>query len=106
MVDFLADGLKTSNKGWNRLLLCLLVFLPPALFAAHNPHIFIAAIGFAGGYGEAILNGLFPILMVWVGRYSLKLNSPYSLFGGKFTLIALFLFIASIIVLETYLIAT
>jgi tyrosine-specific transport protein len=104
MVDFLADGLKTSNKGWNRLLLCLLVFLPSALFAAHNPHIFIKAIGFAGGYGEAILNGIFPILMVWVGRYYLKLSSPYQLAGGRFTLGALMLFILSIIALETYLI--
>lgn len=104
MVDFLADGLKTSNKGWNRLFLCMLVFLPSALFAAHNPHIFVKAIGFAGGYGEAILNGLFPIMMVWVGRYTLRLSSPYQLAGGKVTLAALFLFIVSIILLETYLI--
>lgn len=104
MVDFLADGLKTSGKGVNRLLLCVLVFLPSALFAAHNPHIFITAIGFAGGYGEAILNGIFPIMMVWVGRYYLGLSSPYQLAGGRFTLTALLLFIVSIIVLETYLI--
>lgn len=104
MVDFLADGLKTSGKGWNRMLLCILVFLPSALFAAHNPHIFIKAIGFAGGYGEAILNGILPILMVWVGRYSLGLSSPYQLAGGKVTLTALLLFILSIIVLETFLI--
>ncbi len=104
MVDFLADGLKKTSKGWNRLFLCLMVFLPSAIFAAHNPHIFVKAIGFAGGYGEAILNGLLPIMMVWVGRYSLKLNSPYQLAGGKWTLSALFLFIVSIIILETYLI--
>lgn len=104
MVDFLADGLKRSSQGWTRLFLCLIVFLPSAIFAAHNPHIFIKAIGFAGGYGEAILNGLFPIMMVWVGRYTMKLNSPYQLAGGRWTLGALFLFIVSIIILETFLI--
>lgn len=83
MVDFLADGLKTSRQGWMRFFLCLAVFLPPALFAANNPTIFIEAIGVAGGFGEAILNGLFPIAMVWMGRYRMKLSSDYRLPGEK-----------------------
>ncbi len=96
MVDFLADGLKVSfnrsyHEGWKRLLLCAIVFIPPALFAAANPGIFIEAIGVAGGFGEAILNGLLPIGVVWIGRYWLKLPSQYSLFGGKPLLVILFL---------------
>lgn len=89
MVDFLADGLKTSRQGWMRFVLCLAVFLPPALFAASNPTIFIEAIGIAGGFGEAILNGLFPIAMVWVGRYRMKLSSDYKLPGEKPLLLVL-----------------
>ncbi len=67
MVDFLGDGLKISRRGWGRLLLCLLVFLPPALIASLHPGLFLLALGLAGGFGEAITNGLLPILMVWRG---------------------------------------
>lgn len=102
MVDFLADGLKISKKGISRLGLCLGVFLPPTLFAAANPGIFIEAIGYAGGFGEAILNGLFPIAMVWMGRYRLGLNSQAQLPGGRILLTALFLFTLLIMGLELY----
>lgn len=90
MVDFLADGLNVRRSGWPRIWLCLAVFLPPALFAAANPDVFIEAIGIAGGFGEAILNGLLPISMVWVGRYWLNLPSECRLGGGKALLILLF----------------
>lgn len=89
MVDFLADGLKIEQKGWTRAALCLGVFIPPILFAAANPGIFIEAIGVAGGFGEAILNGLLPISMVWVGRYLHQLPSKYRLSGGRPLLILL-----------------
>lgn len=102
MVDFLADGLKVRREGWTRLALCLAVFIPPAFFAAANPGIFIEAIGLAGGYGEAILNGLLPISMVWVGRYYLKLSSQYSLFGGRPMLLLLFIITLLIMGIETH----
>jgi len=91
MVDFLADGFKVSSNKKNRLLLCFFVFVPPVICASLYPGIFIEAIGVAGGIGEAILNGLFPIGMVFIGRYSMKLPSSYSLFGGKPMLGILFL---------------
>lgn len=102
MVDFLADGLKINRTGLQRIGLCLAVFLPPALFAAANPHIFIEAIGVAGGFGEAILNGLLPIAMVWVGRYWLKLPSDYRLGGGRPILILLLLFTLLIMFIEAH----
>jgi len=90
MVDFLADGLKVEREGTNRIFLCLAVFVPPVIFAASYPGIFIEAIGIAGGIGEAILNGLLPIGMVWVGRYHMHLSSSNPLFGGRFMLVVLF----------------
>lgn len=92
MVDFLGDGLKMKRTGLSRGILCLAVFIPPVLFAAANPGIFIEAIGVAGGFGEAILNGLLPISLVWVGRYLHGLPSAYSLMGGKILLVILLLF--------------
>jgi tyrosine-specific transport protein len=102
MVDFLADGLNIRRQGLNRVFLCLAVFLPPAFFAAANPGIFIEAIGVAGGFGEAILNGLFPIAMVWVGRYRLKLSSIYKLPGERPMLLVLLLMTILIIGVEIH----
>src|SRR5690606_2497991 len=48
MVDFLADGFKAKRSASNRALLCALVFVPPGIFAAWYPGIFIEAMGIAG----------------------------------------------------------
>jgi tyrosine-specific transport protein len=100
MVDFLADGLKVSAKGGVRILLCGLVFLPPFLFSVFDPSIFVLAIGFAGGFGEAFLNGLLPVAMVWVGRYKRNLGGDPQLLGNKGMLSLLFLFGLAVMVLE------
>lgn len=100
MVDFFADGLKGSWQGVSRFWLCALVFVPPAIFAALNPGIFIEALGVAGGFGEAILNGLFPVMMVWVGRYQMKLDSEHLVPGGRWMLAALAIFTFVIIGIE------
>jgi len=102
MVDFLADGTGIRPEGWKRFILCALVLVPPTFFAATYPGVFIEAIGLAGGYGEAILNGLFPILMVWVGRYILHLPSQYSLMGGRPMLAILLLITLFIMGIETH----
>ncbi len=93
-LDFLSDGLKMSKKGWKKVFLCLLVFVPPLLITFTYPHIFLKALGYAGGYSCAILFGLFPPLMVWVGRYWKKLpKTSQQLPGGKCVLAILMLFI-------------
>jgi tyrosine-specific transport protein len=102
MVDFLADAIKIQNRKWKHIFLCLVVFIPPALLAAAYPWIFIEAIGVAGGFGEAILNGLFPIGMVWIGRYKMKLPSNPQLFGGKAVLLLLLFLTLLIIGIETH----
>lgn len=102
MVDFLGDGFRMSRQGVHRLGLTLLVFGPPALLAFNRPQIFVEALGIAGGIGEAFLNGLLPIAMVWVGRYQFKLEGVPLLKGGKGVLILLFLFTLLIMGLECY----
>ncbi len=87
MVDFLGDAFSWERRGLKRLLLCLLVFIPPTLLANAYPGIFMSALGLAGGIGEAILNGLIPAALVFVGTYRMgmksflgKLNSKLLLF--------------------------
>ncbi len=104
MVDFLGDGTKIKRTGKGRLLLTSLVFLPPVLFTSISPGLFFAALHYAGGFGEALLNGLMPALFVYVGRYRLKLVSKDPLPGGKLLLLGLmaiasFIFIHELIAL-------
>ena len=90
MVDFLGDGLKIQKRsGLNRVMLTLMTYIPPFFFAATNPHIFDTALGIAGGFGEALLNGLLPVGLVWAGRYHLRLGGTFLLGGGKSMLVAL-----------------
>ncbi|MBS0622486.1 MAG: tyrosine transporter [Verrucomicrobia bacterium] len=86
MVDFLGDGTGIRRKGLGRLLLAIMVFFPPFLFAYFDPTLFFKALHYAGVFGEAVLNGFFPVMMVWVGRYRCHLTSDYQLPGGRWLL--------------------
>jgi tyrosine-specific transport protein len=99
-LDFLSDGLKMRKEGVRRFILCLMVFVPPAVWAAYNPGVFLDALSYAGGFGESILNGLIPVLMVWVGHYYMKLPLRFSLPGGRITLSFLLVITFSIIAVE------
>jgi tyrosine-specific transport protein len=93
-VDFLADGLKLKKKGMKKLGICSLIFLIPMLITFYDPHLFLTALGIAGGYGVALLLGAMPILMVWAGRYYEGHSLMHQqLPGGKITLACLLGFI-------------
>lgn len=83
LFDFLADGLKIKAKKWGGVLLGLLVAVPTLLFALSMERVFLLALDMSGGIGDSILNGLFPALMVWMGRYRQKMVSEYRTPGGK-----------------------
>ena len=72
VVDFLKDGFSNYKIKISRTLLCFLVFAPCTFFAILKPDIFSSALGLAGGVGEAILNGIFPVVLVWVGFYNMN----------------------------------
>lgn len=101
LLDFLADGLQVRKDYKGKLILSILVFIPPLLLAIFYPHVFLIALEYAGGYGSALLLGLLPILMVWSGRYVKKLPSEYSLFGGRVTLVLMLLFVIFEVIFET-----
>lgn len=102
LFDFLADGLKIKKDTRGKVILSTLVFLPPLLLAIFYPHVFLVALDYAGGYGSALLLGLLPILMVWSGRYYLKLPSKYTLPGGRILLSVLIAFVLFEVVFETF----
>lgn len=101
LLDFLSDGLQIVKNRMNKIFLCSLIYIPPIIIAALNPMIFLRALGYAGGIGCALLLGLLPILMVWVGRY----HKDYSkvnrqLFGGKAMLFLLTIFVVFELIIE------
>lgn len=100
LVDFLADGIKIKQTKASRSLLTFLTFFPPFLFVVFDPHLFETALGVAGGFGEAFLNGLLPVMLVWMGRYALKLPSDCPLPGGRISLFILSIISFLVIVLE------
>lgn len=91
VVDFLNDGMKL--RGAKRPLLVLLTFLPPGLCAALNPALFETALGIAGGFGEAILNGVLPVALAWKYRnFAKERLIPHSSLLSTSLLIALLSF--------------
>lgn len=94
LLDFWADGLKVKKTEWSKFWLCLLIFVPPLLFAFIHPYVFLMALDYAGGFGCALLLGLLPVLMVWSGRYKMGLKGEYTVSGGRLLLIALISFVA------------
>lgn len=100
--DFLRDGLHLpkSNKT-GQLLLFALFFLPILLFVLRFERIFYIALDLTGGFGDTILNGIIPVLMVWVGRYRLQRpQESHILAGGKWLLLLTLLFFSASLLLE------
>ncbi len=83
LYDFLADLTKIRKKGWGKAFLSLLVILPTLYFAVIYPNAFLVALDVTGGLGDTLLNGVIPVLMVWIGRYVIGYEGTFRLFGGK-----------------------
>lgn len=83
LFDFLADGLKIKRTTIGNIALGLLVAVPTLFFALQMERCFLRALDASGGIGDALLNGLIPALMLWVGRYRRHLLSELRTPGGK-----------------------
>jgi len=91
--DFLADGLNIKQTRFGKMWLAFLIFIPPLLVSIIYPHIFLTMLEYAGGIGCALLLGFLPIIMVWRGRYHFHFKETQQLFGGKWMLTLLAVFV-------------
>lgn len=91
-VDFFKDGFKKVPFFQNDTLVYAAVLVPPTLFTLFKPNLFLSALGFAGGFIDAVLFGILPVLIVWMGRYVKKIEGPYRVGGGKPVLAIVFVF--------------
>ena len=64
------------------------------VFSIFYPDVFASALGIAGGIGEAFLNGLLPISLLWVGKYMWQLKTDLKWLENRLmlTLLALYAF--------------
>ncbi len=99
LFDFLADGLKIKKEGWGKIALGLLIIIPTLICSTQFERVFLHALDISGGFGDSILNGIIPVLMVWVGRYKMGLTG-FRVPGGKVILVAVFCFFLMTLVLE------
>lgn len=98
LVDFFSVTLKTSKFKIKRPMVVFATFFPPFVIAGIQPALFDQALGIAGGFGEAFLNGLIPPFLVWMGHKA----SHRSSLGGKLYLGILLLLSLFVIGLEAY----
>lgn len=99
-VDFLKDGLKVTKESKYEILIYALVLVPPTIFTFFYPHLFLKALGFAGGFADVILFGILPVFIVWFGRYIRKIEGPFTVLGGKPFLIVILLFSIGVLLIR------
>lgn len=102
LFDFLSDGLKIKKEGKGKLFLGLLIIVPTFVFSAYFERIFLLALETSGGFGDSILNGILPVLMVWVGRYYTGYSSELKMPGGKPLLLIILIFFIFSLCLEIF----
>ncbi len=100
LVHFLSDGLKISYKKQENAWICLLALFPPLVLSLIYPQLFFKALNFAGGICAVVLFGIFPVLMVWIGRYRKEASSVYTVPGGKILLVFVFAFALFIFIFQ------
>ncbi len=93
LFDFLQDGLSIKKNRWGNFKTCLMILIPCIVFSIGFERIFLEALDLSGGFGDTILNGLIPVLMIWVGRYLLRRgDAGFPRISSKPVLIAVFIF--------------
>jgi len=100
LFDFLSDGLKIKKTGTGKFKLAAIIIIPSLFLAAWFERAFLVALDTSGGFGDSVLNGILPALMVWVGRYRENLPSSFRLPGGRGLLIGVILFSLFVILME------
>ena len=103
LFDFLADGLKIKKTGTGNVILGLLIVIPTLICSTYFERAFLVALDTSGGFGDSILNGMIPVLMVWIGRYHLGMGEDGGTWlpGGKPVLALLFAFFLFTLILAT-----
>jgi tyrosine-specific transport protein len=88
LFDFLADAFKIQKKGWGMFSIGAMIIIPTLIFSLGFERAFLVAMDTTGGFGDTILNGMLPVLMVWSLRKNKSLAEKIIL-GSIFGLFAI-----------------
>lgn len=100
LFDFLADLTKIHKTKMGKFWLGLLVMIPTLALTICYPKAFSKALALTGGFGDALLSILFPVCMVFIGRYIKRYEGPYTVRGGKPLLFLVALFGIAVFVIQ------
>lgn len=88
--DFFFDLLNISKVFFlHKMFVLCLVFCFPLIFCVFSPYGFMLALSYAGIFASILLI-LFPIYVLWYGRYVKKIKYVYILFDNKYFLFFIF----------------
>lgn len=97
--DFLADGCKIAKHGIGKVILVVLTFIPPIIYAVCFPQGFLKALGLAGACSSIIMI-VYPALMVYKIRKSGHKNHKYKAPVNKALILAVAAFGVIVVFLE------
>lgn len=103
---FLKDGLKLGSRGEESVISTLLALVPPLICALMYPQLFFKALGFAGGICAVVLFGIFPVVMVYKGRYKMGHMLADRVRGGVGLLGLVLTFAVFIFIYQSWVMAT
>jgi tyrosine-specific transport protein len=86
LFDFVRDLFKDVWKTPKQSSLTAVSLGPTLLLAMYFPKALLSCWDLSDGIGEAVLSGLIPVIMVWVGRYQRRLSGTYQAPGSKWAL--------------------
>jgi tyrosine-specific transport protein len=99
--DYLADGLRLSKEGGQKIIVMISTFAPSLLTAIFFPRAFIMFLSVAG-LCCVVLQSLMPAMMAWNVRYTQRFNMTYQVAGGRLALIASMAASVLVIVISSY----
>jgi len=102
LFDFMRDLFKGMGKIYDKNSIVYLSIIPSLVLAIYFPRALLDFLDLTGGFGDALLSCLIPIVIVWIGRYRRQIVSEYQTPGGKYALLlaggfSVFVFIYQIV---------
>ncbi|MBU1559151.1 MAG: hypothetical protein KKE46_01345 [Gammaproteobacteria bacterium] len=99
--DFLADAMFTRKSITSQIVVPVLAFMPPFLFATYFPGRFEKLLEYSGFF-STLLFVFLPALMVWRGRYYTYIPSNYRVCGGRLMLLIPTLVTVAVVVFQFF----
>lgn len=89
LFDFIQDAFRDVKIEIQKNTITLLSVVPALGLALLYPRALLDFLDMSGGFGDALLSGLIPVALVWVGRKRQNSKeSPYTAPGGNAALLA------------------